>query len=93
MPADREELLALIGDPRELDRDMAEFARSHDELSAKYEKLLKRYPNQWIAFHSGRVRARAESLEALLEIMDAKGVKRDKAHIRYLDPDPPVVIL
>ena len=40
-----------------------------------YGKLLKRYPNQWIAFHSGRVQARAASLEALLEKMDAKGVK------------------
>ena len=93
MPVDREELLTLIGDLRKLDRDMAEFARSHDELSAKYSKLLKRFPNQWIAFYSGRVQARAESLEALLETMDAKGVKRNRAHIRYLDPDPPVVIL
>ena len=93
MPVDREELLALIGDPQKLDRDIVEFARSHDELSAKYDKLLKRYPNQWIAFYGGRVQARAESLEALLETMDAKGVKRNRAHIRYLDPDPPVVIL
>ena len=90
---DREELLALIGDPLKLDSEMAEFAKSHDELSAKYGKLLKRYPNQWIAFHSGRVQARAASLEALLEAMDAKGVKKSKAHIRYLDPNPPVVIL
>ena len=45
------------------------------------------------AFHNGQVAALGDSLDGVLEAADEKNIPRGKMVIRYLDPDPKLMIL
>lgn len=87
------EVLQLIGDPHEADRDLQEFRASAMRLSSRHPRMIERYPNQWIALHSGRVRAQDDSLHGLLKSVDKQGIPRGQAIVRFIDDQPRTMIL
>ena len=83
----------LVGDPKEVDQSLQSFRKSAMRLSSRHPRMIERYPGQWIALHSGRVRAHAHSCEAVLREIDAKGLSRDQTIIRFIDKEPRTMIL
>ncbi len=83
----------LIGDPQKVAEDLQAFAKTAQLLSSRYPRMVERYPDQWIALHSGKVRAHGDSLDAVLRELDAMGLSRDQAIIRFIDKEPRTMIL
>ena len=55
--------------------------------------MVERYPDQWIALHSGEVKAFGDSLDAVLREIDAMGLSRDQTIVRFIDKEPQTMIL
>jgi hypothetical protein len=88
-----QELLELIGDPPQVAREMEDYSRSTRFLSSSHQELLRRFPNQWVAVYRGRARASGDSLETVLERVDALGLPRANTLVRYMNPNPIPMIL
>ena len=83
----------LIGDPREIEESLLRFEKSAMYVESNYKRLLRRYPDTWIAVLDGKVRATAESAPALLRKIDELGMPRAETHRRFLDTNPPIFVV
>ena len=83
----------LIGDPRIVDDGLESFRQTAMLLSSRYPRLIERFPDQWIALHSGRISAHGDSLDAVLQEIDAKGLSRDQTIVRFIQKDSQTLIL
>lgn len=70
-----------------------QFTQNNRAFMECYESLLKRHPNEWVAFHDGEVRATGKSLEEVLQQAEQVGAPRKIMCLHYLDPNPTVMIL
>jgi hypothetical protein len=86
-------LADLIGDPSEIVESLRRFEKSTMYVESNYKRLLRRYPDTWIAVLDGEVRATARSVPALLRTIDAQGIPRAETYIDYLDTNPPILIV
>ena len=86
--------MAAVGLP-EADRitDFRRFTQNNRAFHASYATLLKKHPNEWVAFHDGDVRATGRSLTEVLERADKAGVPRKVMCLHYMDPNPVTLIL
>ncbi len=71
----------------------ADHERRRNLIDDKCPEYLEKYPRQWLALAVGDVWVLAESLEALVETLDAQGLPREDVIIRYLNPDPVTLVL
>ena len=84
----------LIGDPEKVDEELQAFDRTAKCLSEpSHHRVIERYPGQWIAVHTGRVRAHGESLDSVLAQLDSEGLSREQAIVRFIHDKPRTVIL
>ena len=83
----------LIGDPRKVAEDLQTFRETAMRLSSRHPRMVERYPDQWIALHSGEVKAYGDSLDAVLREIDAMGLSRDQTIVRFTDKEPRTMIL
>ncbi len=88
-----DDIAKLIGDARKVDDGLHAFRKTAMRLSSRHPRMVERYPNQWIALHSGRVRAHGDSLESVLREIDEKGLSRDQTIVRFIDKEPRTMIL
>lgn len=89
----KEEVLELIGDPREINRSLAIFSKSTRLVADHYSELMERYPDEWIAVYNGRVRAHGKSFQAVLDEVDAKGLPRAQTLLRFMNTKPQTLIV
>ncbi len=89
----QDEIAEIIGDARKVDSELQAFGTTAALLSSRYLQLTERYPDKWIALHSGAVRACGDSLEVVLKAIDEKGLSRDEAVVRFIQKDPQTLIL
>ena len=87
------ELLQECGGLHQVLEDLGSIRRSQKAFSGQHRQLSREHPNQWVAFHNGKMAALADSLDGVLEAADEKKIPRGKMVIRYLDPDPKLMIL
>ena len=77
------EFLAVA--PKKLARDLRAFSRTARVFLSNERRLLKKYPQQWIALYDGKVRASAKSLDQVISKLDRLGVPANEAIIWYMD--------
>jgi len=87
------EVLRLIGTPEEMAREMERLRRDLDWIEVERDKLLAEYDGRWIAVNDGVVRASAEDLAGLFELVDTQGLPRQDVTVRYITSDEPILIL
>ena len=83
----------LIGDPKEIDRDLQDFRRAARALSSNHPRLIDSYPKQWIAVYRGRVRATGTTFSAVMTQLDLKGLPREHVIVRFIDKNQRTMIL
>lgn len=93
MAMTRDEVLAALGDPAQIARELHEYAEDAESFSSQYGDILLKHPDRWVAFYHREVRTSAGSHEALLALIDNAGLPRDGTLIRFMDTDPPILIL
>ena len=62
-------------------------------LYGRVLELMEEHPRQWVALAEGDVWVFADSHEELLRRLKKKGLRSGFAVIKYLDPEPPILIL
>jgi len=93
MPASNKDVLAVLGNPKEVDQELASFRRTARVLSSDHPHLIDEYPQQWIVAFEGKVRASGDTLASVLEQADIEGLPRDKIIIRHIDRNQRTMIL
>jgi len=86
-------ILSIIGDPKLIRKEMADFRRTARKFSSKKLHLVSKYRKQWVAAFEGEVVAHAASMSGLLRILEEKHIPREKTMIRFIDKAPRKLIL
>ena len=81
------------GAPKNLVADLESFREDALYLANRRRELTRRYAEQWVAVYSSRVRARAETLDELLEAIDRKGLPRDGVVVDFLTKEPRTLVV
>ena len=92
-PMSEQEVIDLIGDPQEVDKSLTAFRKSARKLSSRQSKMMERYPQEWVAIHAGRVKARGASMDSVLKEIDEKGLARSETILRFIEIEPRTLIL
>ncbi len=71
----------------------ADHERRRKLIDSQTEAYTQQHPHQWLGLTVGDVWVLAESLEALVEKLDAQGLPRTDVIIRYLNPNPVKLVL
>ena len=85
--------LRKLGPASRLHSDLMSYRKDVEQLAAQRQKLVKQYPGKWVAFYDGSVVARANSLDKLLQMTDAKKVPRSKVVTQHLRTEKIKMIL
>ena len=90
---DFDEILAEFGGAKQLAAIMADCDRRSRLLNSMMDDLLKAHPHAWVAMPESGDLIFAPSNEALLDQVRAAGQPTNTAVVRFLDPNPPAMIL
>jgi len=83
-----------LGDtPKNVARDLRAFSRTGQFLSSNERRLLKKYPDQWVALYDGKVRASAESFDEVISKLEQQQVPPNQSIIWYMDTSGRKLIL
>ena len=94
MPARRgPEARALIGDARQVERELGAFSEAAHILSSRHPRLIEQYPEQWVAVYDRQVQASARTLVSLMAQLDRKELPKDRVIVRYIDKNQRTMIL
>jgi Family of unknown function (DUF5678) len=83
----------LGASPKEIARDLRAFSRTGQFLSSNERRLLKKYPEQWVAIYNGKVRASAKSLDGVISKLEQLKLPPNESIIWYMDTSGRRVIL
>ncbi len=71
----------------------ADYKRRRKLIDAHHRANVQEHPYKWLGLTVGDVWVLADSLESLVEKLDAEGLPRRDVIIRYLNPDPVKLVL
>ena len=73
--------------------ELRRFTQDNIAFDSHRATLLKKHPNEWIAFYDGAVRVTGRSLAEVLERADQAGLPRRSLCVHYMDSNPVAMIL
>jgi hypothetical protein len=91
--SNKKAILDLIGDPRQVDRELGSFRQTARILSSDHPRLIDEYPRQWIAAYEGKVRVAGRTLNSVLSQVEKQGLPKQRVIIRYIDKNQRTMIL
>jgi hypothetical protein len=91
-PQEAAEIMAVVGDAGEVAAGLARFREAAQALSSRQTRMIEQYARQWVAATNEGVLA-ADTLDALLSIVDARGVDRSEIIVRFIDDTERILIL
>ena len=62
-------------------------------MNEMHDGLFKRYPDKWVALGEGDFLAVGDSKKEALDAIEKLGIDRTAAAVRFMDTDPPLLIL
>ena len=81
-------VLEMLGDAKTADQEMRAFRKDARILSSSSQNLIKQYPNRWIGIHRGKVVAQGATIDFVVQELEALGVRRGDAIVRYISKNP-----
>ena len=85
--------LASIADQSKLHEAVAVFERSCSYIDSNREKLLKQYPNYWIAVHEDQVLAADKNLRKLISTLRRIGTHLEQEAVELLTSEQNPILL
>ena len=70
-----------------------QFREDVDYFNTVWPAVRREHPDRYVAVYKGRVVANHKTLRGVLEAMDAKGVPKHRAVLRYVARKPRKMIL
>jgi len=80
-------LIREVGSPEDIYQTLITFRREIEELARQRQRLTRKHPNKWIAFHGGEVVCVADSLDDLLNSIDRNKLPRGQVITQFLGKD------
>lgn len=96
MSGKAEVLAALARTAERADRIADSLTRFEDAatvLSSEHPRLIDEYPNRWVAVSDRRVLAHGDTIDAVLEAVDRKGIDRASVIVRLIERNQRTLIL
>lgn len=87
------QLLALIGDPKEVARRLDAFGEAEALFSSEQAQFIAHYLGKWVAVHGSEVCAHSRSFTALMAMLDAQDIPRGDVMVRHIERQPRRMIL
>ena len=87
------DLLRMIGNPVRLHRELSSFRRAARVLSSHHQRLIEKYPNQWIAVYGEEVIASGSTLDAVLKEMARRKVPQGRTVVHFVEKSQRTMIL
>ena len=87
------DVLAILGDPEDVAKDLSAYTRDAAWFSSEHERLIGKYEQQWVAVYRANVRATSHDLMRLLRDLDERDIPREHAIIRFIDRNERTMIL
>lgn len=88
-----EEVIQQMGGIQVLAREMKDFQDTVSAFMEDEPKLIEQYNNQWVAYHDCRLRAHADSIDALLLQLREQQVPRGEALVRFISNERRIWLL
>lgn len=92
-PRSSTELLKIIGEPKEVARELESFRKTAKVFSSNAPRLLDKHSKRWVAVYRGEVRAQAAGLSTLLRRIDDAGLPRSHVLVRFIEKNKRTFIL
>jgi hypothetical protein len=85
--------MATVQERERLDA-LKDFRQATRRFYSAYDDLLAAYPHRWIALNrDGDVVASHQDRQGVIAACEAAGYRKSRLAIKYLDPNPAVMIL
>ncbi len=88
-----ERTIAEMGGEEEMLERLAAFGEVVDHYEAHLPEILERHPGQWIAYTKDGVVVSGDDARKVVTEAVSKGLRNPYVIYRFVDPDPPVMIL
>jgi hypothetical protein len=85
--------LKAIADQNKLYEAAAVFEHSRSYIDSNREKLLRQYPNYWIAVHKGQVLAADKDLRNLIDAIRKSGTHLEEVAVELLTSEEIPILL
>ena len=85
-------IASVIGDPRRVGAELRSFIETARHLSDD-PTIAELYKGQWVGVHGRQVRAHGDTVENVLDQLDAAGCARSQVIVRFIDKEPRTLIL
>ena len=85
--------LKAITEQSKLVESVAVFEQSRSYIDSNREKLLKQYPNRWIAVHKGKVLATDRDLQNLVVTIRKGSVRLEHVAVELLTSEKTPILL
>ena len=88
-----DEILAILGDPTEIDRSLTSFRESAQLLSSEHPRMIEKYSKQWVAIYGGEVRAQSSTFRGLIKAATDNDLPPERLVVRFIDRNRRTMIL
>ncbi len=88
MTTEERQVVEDLGGARRIHERLREYSKRVARMEGKKRELAKRHPDKWVALADDDLTVVADTLDAVLETLDRKGVSRADAVVEFLSSKP-----
>lgn len=92
-PASKKNLLTLLGNPADANRNLQSFRKTARILSSHHRRFIDKYPQQWVVVCDGEVAAHGTTLSGVLKEMERKKIPQERTIIHFVEKIQRTMIL
>ena len=87
------QIIDELGGAKALMKEMGEYQETVRRMRKERAHLAAEYPDKWVAMGREGLLAAGDSMDQVLEQLEAEGVDGEDVVIEFMDTDPPLLIL
>ena len=73
-----------ITGPTQIQQELRQFKKRHHLLDVRRAELVRRYPDQWVAFTANGTIVAGHTIDDVVEKLESKGLSRKGAAIKFM---------
>jgi hypothetical protein len=90
---DAEQIIEYMGGQEVIFKAMSDYQHVLERMNHEQDMLARKYPNQWVVMGRQGFLVVTDTLIEARKFAEENGLKNPDILFRYLDPDPPALIL
>ena len=90
---DAEQIIEYMGGQEAIFKAMSDYQQVLERMDHEQDVLVRKYPNKWVVMGQEGFLVATDTLIEAREFADENGLKNPDILFRYLDPNPPALIL